>query len=143
MRFNVAIAKLIELATHLTRLGAQAGSGAPREGVEGLVLMLAPLAPHLAEELWSRLGHPESVTHQPYPTADPAWTRREQLTIPVQVKGKLRATITVEADVTDAALESAARADPKIISHLAEMGEARAIVVPGRLVNFVPARRGG
>jgi len=67
------------------------------------------------------------------------WTRREELTIPVQVKGKLRGTVSVPADSTDAELESTARADTKVASYLAD-GVWRAIVVPGRLVNFVPAR---
>jgi leucyl-tRNA synthetase len=133
LRFNTSIARLTELTTQLVKLDA-----APREAVEPLVLMLAPLAPHVGEELWHRLGGTESVTRQPFPVPDPAWTRREQLTIPVQVKGKLRATITVPAGITDEELEKAARDDPKVGRHLAA-GRWRAIVVPGRLVNFVPA----
>ncbi|HVM64447.1 MAG TPA: class I tRNA ligase family protein, partial [Acidimicrobiales bacterium] len=133
LRFNTSIARLTELTTQLVKLDA-----APREAVEPLVLMLAPLAPHIAEELWQRLGGTASATRQPFPVADPAWTRREQLTIPVQVKGKLRSTITVPAGTPDDELEQAARADAKAARHLAE-GSWRAIVVPGRLVNFVPA----
>jgi len=132
LRFNTSIARLTELTTQLVKLAA-----APREAVEPLVLMLAPLAPHISEELWRRLGGAGSVTRQPFPAADPAWTRKEQLTIPVQVKGKLRSTITVPAGTSDAELEAAARRDPKAAGHLAE-GTWRAIVVPGRLVNFVP-----
>ena len=134
LRFNTSIARLTELTTQLVKLDA-----APREGVEPLVVMLAPLAPHVSEELWRRLGGTGSVTRQPFPTADPAWTRREELTIPVQVKGKLRGTVSVPADSTDAELETAARAETKVASYLAD-GAWRAIVVPGRLVNFVPAR---
>jgi leucyl-tRNA synthetase len=134
LRFNTSIARLTELTTQLVKLDA-----APREAVEPLVVMLAPLAPHVSEELWRRLGGTESVTRQPFPTADPAWTRREELTIPVQVKGKLRGTVSVPAGSTDAELESAARADGKVAAYLAD-GAWRAIVVPGRLVNFVPAR---
>jgi leucyl-tRNA synthetase len=133
LRFNTSIARLTELTTQLVKL-----DGAPREAVEPLVLMLAPLAPHISEELWRRLGGTESVTRKSFPVPDPAWTRKEQLTIPVQVKGKLRATITVPAGISDADLEAAARSDPKAARHLAE-GTWRAIVVPGRLVNFVPA----
>ncbi|MHB8465023.1 MAG: leucine--tRNA ligase [Acidimicrobiales bacterium] len=128
LRFNVPIARLMELTDAL-------GDDAAREGVEPLIVMLAPLAPHIAEELWARLGHATSVQAEPFPVADPQWTRFERLTIAVQVKGKLRGTIEVAADVTD--LESEARAEPKIAAHLAE-GAWRAIVVPGRLVNFVP-----
>jgi leucyl-tRNA synthetase len=137
LRFNTSIARLTELTTQLVKLDA-----APREAVEPLVLMLAPLAPHVSEELWHRLGGFGTVTRQSFPTADPAWTRREQLTIPVQVKGKLRGTVVVPADSSDAELESAARADAKVASYLAE-GAWRAIVVPGRLVNFVPSRPAG
>ncbi len=133
LRFNVSIARLMELTTALSRTPAPS-----REGVEPLVLMLAPLAPHISEELWRALGGSESVSHQPFPTADPEWTRRARLTIAVQVKGKFRATVEVDADAPDTALEAAARAEPKVAGYLAE-GSWRAIVVPGRLVNFVPA----
>ena len=128
LRFNVPIARLMELTDALS-------SARAREGVEPLLVMLAPLAPHIAAELWSRLGHETSVQRQPFPEADPAWTRFDRITIPVQVKGKLRATIEVDADEPD--LEGAARAEPKVAGYLAD-GTWRAIVVPGRLVNFVP-----
>jgi len=133
LRFNTSIARLTELTTQLIKLDA-----APREAVEPLVLMLAPLAPHISEELWRRMGGTESVTRQAFPEPDPQWTRREELTIPVQVKGKLRSTIVVPAGTTEADLEVTARRDPKIGGYLAD-GTWRAIVVPGRLVNFVPA----
>jgi len=139
MRFNVSIARLMELTTHLTQAYGES-PGTPREGAEGLVLMLAPLAPHIAEELWSRMGHDGSVTRAGFPVADPAWTRRERLTIPVQVRGKLRATVEVDADASDDELEAAARAEPKIARLLGEQGRHRAIVVSGRLVNLVPVR---
>jgi leucyl-tRNA synthetase len=135
MRFNVSIARLMELTTHLIR--EYGGSAVPREAAEPLVLMLAPLAPHVAEELWHRMGGSESVSRQAFPVADPAWTRLEVLTIAVQVKGKLRATVSVPASASGADLETAARAEPKVAGYLAE-GPWRAIVVPGRLVNFVP-----
>ncbi len=133
LRFNTAIARLTELTTQLVKLDA-----APREAAEPLVLMLAPLAPHISEELWKRLGGTESVSRQPFPSPDPAWTKKEQLTIPVQVKGKLRTTLSVPAGTSDGDLEAAARADAKVAGYLAD-GTWRAIVVPGRLVNFVPA----
>jgi leucyl-tRNA synthetase len=130
LRFNVPIARLMELTDALSH------AGSPREGVEPLIVMLAPLAPHIAEELWSRMGHERSIQVEPFPVADRSWTRFDRVTIPVQVKGKLRATIEVDAGEAD--LESAARTEPKVAGYLAE-GTWRAIVVPGRLVNFVPA----
>jgi len=137
MRFNVSIARITELINDLTQ-GYGPGQGAlPLEGAEALVLMIGPLAPHVAEELWLRLGHDESLTRASFPVADPAWARRTTVTVPVQVKGKLRATMSIEAGTADAEIESAARAEPKIAGHLAD-GTWRAIVVPGRLVNFVP-----
>jgi len=137
LRFNTSIARLTELTTHLTQ--AYGSAPTPREGTEPLVRMLAPLAPHIAEELWARMGHDESVSRATFPVADPAWTRSERVTIVVQVKGKLRATLEMDAGATDAQIEAAARAHPKIAGYLAE-GRWRAIIVPGRLVNFVPAK---
>src|SRR5690606_19767802 len=85
MRFNTAVAKLIELTNGLTRL-----SGTPREVAEALVLMVSPFAPHLGEELWRRLGHTESLAYHPFPVADPALLVAESVTYPVQVNGKVR-----------------------------------------------------
>jgi leucyl-tRNA synthetase len=136
MRFNVSIARLMELTNHLTSL-----ESVPREAAEPLVLMLAPLAPHVSEELWSRLGHSSSVSQAGFPVAVAEWTRRSTLTIPVQVRGKLRATVEVPAGASDADLEAAGRGEPKVATYLAEGGGAwRAIVVSGRLVNFVPSK---
>ena len=73
--------------------------------------MLAPLAPHVAEELWSRLGHPETLTYEPFPSADPAWVVEERVEVPVQVNGKVRARIQIAPDADAAAHEAAARAD--------------------------------
>ena len=133
LRFNVSIARLMELTTALARADEPS-----REGVGPLVLMLAPLAPHISEELWRRLGGTGSVTRQDFPVADPEWTRKDRITIPVQVKGKLRGTVDMDAGATQAEMESAARAEPKVAGYLSE-GTWRAIIVPGRLVNFVPA----
>jgi len=136
MRFNVAIARVTELINDLTQ--AYADEAVPREGADALVLLIAPLAPHVAEELWSRLGNGGSVTKTMFPVADPAWTRQDTVTIPVQVKGKLRGTLDVPAEIADGELEARARAVPKVAGYLAD-GTWRAIVIRGRLVNFVPA----
>ena len=90
LRNNTAAAKLIEYTNHLTKEGVTA-----RAAVEPLVLMVAPLAPHLAEELWRRLGHDTSLAHGPFPQADPAYLVEDTVEYPVQVNGKVRGAITV------------------------------------------------
>ncbi|TWS18006.1 leucine--tRNA ligase [Tsukamurella asaccharolytica] len=134
MRDNTAIAKLIELTNHLTK---EYPAGAPRALAEPLALMLAPVAPHIAEELWSRLGHAESLAHGPFPVAEEQWLVQDIIEIPVQVKGKVRTRITVGADASDEALEAAALADPKI-AELLDGAPRKVIVVSGKLVNIVP-----
>ncbi|MGZ4723623.1 MAG: leucine--tRNA ligase [Ilumatobacteraceae bacterium] len=132
LRFNTAIAKLIELNNHLTKLG-----GCPRDVAEPLVLMVAPLAAHLAEELWTKLGHDESLAYHPFPIADPALLVADIVEYPVQVNGKVRARISVAADLDGAAVEAAALADQRVIAHLAGASPRKVIVVPGRMVNIV------
>ena len=99
--------------------------------------MLAPLAPHLAEELWSRLGHPASLVREPMPQADPALLVEDTVEIPVQVNGKVRSVITVAAGADAATMEAAARADTKVTTALGDRSAKRVVAVPGRLVNFV------
>ncbi len=132
MRFNTAIAKLIELNNALTKLDA-----VPRLVAEELVAMLAPMAPHIAEELWEKLGHQPSVTRQPWPVHDPKWLVQDTLEIPVQVNGKVRSKITVPADADQAAVQAAAEADPAVAAAIAGKTLRKAIVVPGRMVNLV------
>ncbi len=107
----------------------------PRAVAEALVLLLAPLAPHTAEELWSRLGHPETVTYVPYPEADPTWLVADTVELPVQVNGKVRGRITVAADADQEAIEAAARA--AVAEHLDGRTVRKVIVVPGRMASFV------
>ena len=90
LRFNTAIARIIELTAHAARLPR-----VPRALAEPLVLMVAPLAPHIAEELWQRLGHPASLAYEPFPQPDPALAAETTVTLPVQVNGKVRFTIEV------------------------------------------------
>jgi leucyl-tRNA synthetase len=132
LRFNTAIAKLIELNNHLTKLGST-----PREVAEPLVLMVAPLAPHVAEELWRRLGHDETVTYVPFPVADAAWLVDDTVEYPVQVNGKVRSRITVAADADADVVEAAALADDKVRAAVDGGTPRKVIVVPGRLVNVV------
>ncbi|MGW4635998.1 leucine--tRNA ligase [Nocardia sp. NPDC004415] len=135
LRDNTAGAKLIELTNHLTK---NYPDGAPRAAVEPLVLMLAPLAPHIAEELWERLGHTASLAHGPFPIADPALLVADSVEYPIQVKGKVRSRIQVPADADPAAIEAAALADEKVVALLEGQAPRKVIVVPGKMVNIVP-----
>jgi leucyl-tRNA synthetase len=136
LRFNIAIARITELTNHLTS-AYQPGTAVPRPVAEALVLLVAPLAPHLAEELWARLGHPDSVAWASFPVADPQWLVDDTVEVAVQVNGKVRAQVKVPADADAAALEAAARADERIAGHLDGATVRRVVAVPGRLVNFV------
>ncbi|MET0450944.1 MAG: class I tRNA ligase family protein [Mycobacterium sp.] len=132
LRNNTAAAKLIEYTNHLTKADVTA-----RAAVEPLVLMVAPLAPHLAEELWRRLGHDTPLAHGPFPVAEPAYLVEDTVEYPVQVNGKVRGHITVAADADADALESAALADEKVAAFMAGAAPRKVIVVAGRLVNIV------
>ncbi|MEW2068684.1 leucine--tRNA ligase [Streptomyces sp. NPDC007346] len=135
MRFNTAIAKITELNNHLTK----AGGPLPRSVAERLVLLIAPLAPHIAEELWRRLGHPESVVHQDFPVADPAYVVDETVTCVVQIKGKVRARLEISPSITDGELEALALADAAVVAALGGAGIRKVIVRAPKLVNIVPA----
>ncbi len=132
LRNNTAAAKLIEYTNHLTKAGVTA-----RGALEPLVLMVAPLAPHLAEELWNRLGHESSLAHGPFPIADQRYLVADTVEYPVQVNGKVRGHVTVAADADRAAVEAAAMAEDKVCAFLAGAIPKKVIVVPGRLVNLV------
>jgi leucyl-tRNA synthetase len=134
LRNNTAVAKLIEYTNHLTK---QHRDAVPRAAVEPLVLMVAPLAPHLAEELWQRLGHPASLAHGPFPVADPDLLVEDTVEYPVQVNGKVRGRITVPANADADAVEAAALADEKVQTSLGGATVKKVIVVAGRLVNLV------
>ena len=134
MAYNTAIAKLIVLTSHLTK----SGQPVPRSVAEALVQMTAPLAPHISEEMWQRLGHPESLAHGPFPVADPALLVAEVVEYPIQVKGKVRARITVAADAPAADVEAAALAEPRIVELLAGATPRKVVVVPGKMVSIVP-----
>ena len=135
LRFNTSIARVTELNNAVTQ--AYPHGGTPRVVAEALVLMLAPMAPHIAEELWTRLGHHESLAWSDFPVADEALLVDDTIEVPVQVNGKLRSKIVVPADSDAAALEAAARADERVIAVLDGRETRRVVAVPGRLVNFV------
>ena len=109
----------------------------PRPLAEQLVLLLSPFAPHLAEELWQRLGHSDSLAYVGWPNYDPTLIREDTRTIPVQINGKLRAKIDIPADADQATLLAKAREHEKVQEYLAGKTLRREIVVPGRMVNFV------
>ncbi|HKX46226.1 MAG TPA: class I tRNA ligase family protein, partial [Planctomycetota bacterium] len=108
-----------------------------RDQAERFVLALAPFAPHVAEELWSRLGHPGSLAREPWPFPDPRWLASNEVELVVQVNGKLRGRVTVPVDAEQAAVERAAESAEGVVAHLAGKQRVKTILVPGRLVNFV------
>jgi leucyl-tRNA synthetase len=132
LRFNTAIARLIELNNHLTKTGRT-----PSEVAGPLVLMLAPFAPHVGEELWRRLGHEDTVTYESFPVADAALLEEDTIEYPVQVNGKLRGHVTVPADASAEEVEAAALADARVAAAVDGATPRRVIVVPGRMVNVV------
>jgi leucyl-tRNA synthetase len=135
LRFNTSIARITELTNHLT--ATYPDGGVPRSVAEPLALLLAPLAPHVAEELWARMGHEATLAYAEFPVALPDLLVDASVEVPVQVNGKVRARIVVDAESDAAALEAAARADAKIAALLAEVTVRKVIAVPGRMVNFV------
>ncbi|WP_432977169.1 leucine--tRNA ligase [Dactylosporangium sp. CA-233914] len=132
MRFNTAIAKMIELTNRVTQV---ASAGTPREVADPLVRMIAPFAPHLSEELWQRLGNETSVAYAGFPVADPAFLVAESVTYPVQVNGKVRGTFDVAADADEATVRAAAL--DAVAEQLAGKTPKKVIVVAGRMVSVV------
>ncbi|MGI9086096.1 MAG: leucine--tRNA ligase [Aeromicrobium sp.] len=132
MRFNTAIAKLIELTNRVTKAGSH-----PRTIIEPLVLMLAPFAPHLAEELWSRLGHTGSLAFEPFPQADPALLVEDTVTCVVQVQGKVRAKLEVSPSATDDELSALALAEANVQRAIDGREVRRVVVRAPKLVNVV------
>lgn len=134
MRLNTAIAKLIVLNNHLTGL-----KRVPREAVEALTLMTAPVAPHIAEEIWKRLGHEHSLAREDFPVVtDESLLEADRVTCVVQVKGKVRDRLRVSPDVSEAELEKLALAAPGVIRTLDGRGVRKVIVKAPRLVSIVP-----
>ena len=137
--FNVAISKLMTLTNGLQRaLDSGATGPATREAAERLVSMLAPLAPHIAEELWHEaLGHSTLVSMERWPSWDEGLARQDEVVLVVQVDGKVRDRITVPADADEASCIAAARGSERVRRYLAGRDGVRTIVRPPRLVNFV------
>lgn len=132
LRFNTAIAELINLNNAMIGL-----SPLPRELAENFVLMLAPFAPHLAEELWAALGHNKSLARRPWPSFDPAKLIEANMELPVQVNGKLRDRIMVSADADEASILAAAEASDKVRPWTDGKTIKKRLYVPKKLVNLV------
>jgi leucyl-tRNA synthetase len=136
LRFNTAIARLMELNTHAAKLRA-AADVLPRELAEPLVLMVAPFAPHIAEELWSKMGHPASLAYEPFPQFDEALAAEQVVTMPVQIDGKTRFRIEVPADAGEEEIAEATASHPEYARHTGGATISRLVIVPGRIVNIV------
>ena len=134
LRDNTVAAKLIEYVNYLTKTYP---NGAPRAAVEPLVQMVSPLAPHIAEELWSVLGHSETITFEPFPEFSEQWLVDDTVEVPVQINGKVKARIDVATDASKDDLEAAALADDRVAGLIAGKNVVKVIAIPGRMVNLV------
>lgn len=130
--FNTAISAMMIFANHLARLDVR-----PRSVVEPFILVLAPFAPHIAEELWQRLGHSESLAHQPWPKSDEELAKEKQIELAVQINGKVRDRIMVPAEWDEEQIKEKALASEKIVAALAGKLPKKVIVIKARLVSIV------
>ncbi|MCS6802117.1 MAG: leucine--tRNA ligase [Chloroflexota bacterium] len=137
-RFNTMVATLMTFTNELADRQAElAGTAAWREAIETLLLLLAPSAPHLTEELWERLGKPYSIHQQPFPSYDPELAREEEVEIPVQVNGKVRDKLTVPVGADEETVRKLALASERVQRHLDGKPPSKVIYVPNRLINIV------
>ena len=132
LKFNTAIAEMMVLVNELHKAACRS-----RTAVENLLLLLSPYAPHICEELWQAIGNVSSIATVPWPVFDPALAADDEVTIAVQVNGKLRGKITVPAKSSQETLLEKARSDETVQKFLQGMIIVKEIVVPDRLVNLV------
>ena len=132
MRFNTAIAAMMEFTNHLTPLSVR-----PVSVLKPFVLILSPFAPHLAEELWHLLGGGETLAYASWPKFDPALTKADEIEVPVQINGKVRLRLIVPAEISKEELEKTALADERVRQLIEGKQVRKVIVVPGKLVNIV------
>lgn len=135
LRLNTVVAKAIEYVNFLTKHFA--ATPVPRAAVTPIIIMIAPIAPHIAEELWQRLGHDDTITYVNFPTFDEKWLVDDEIELPVQINGKVRSRIMVPTDADRDQIAAIALADATIQSHIADKTVVKQIVVPGRMVNLV------
>jgi leucyl-tRNA synthetase len=136
LKFNTAIAQLMVFVNEMNRLDVR-----PRAALEPFVLALSPFAPHLGEELWRRLGHSDSLAREPWPAWDPALVAESNVTVAVQVNGKLRATLELPKGVAQSSVQDAALADDRVRRHLNGFEIRKVIFVPDKLLNLVVVNR--
>lgn len=134
MRLNTVVAKLIEYVNYLTKTYK---ASAPRAAVEPIAQLVSPIAPHIAEELWKRFGHEGTITYVDFPTFDEKYLVDDEVEVPVQINGKVKARITVAADAAQDDVVATALADSKIASLVEGKNIVKQIYVPGRMVNLV------
>jgi leucyl-tRNA synthetase len=134
-RFNTAISRLMELVNFFT--GQQTR---PRSCMETFVLLLAPMAPHIAEELWRALGHSDSITYHSWPACDEKYTREDIIEVPVQINGRLRSRLVVSAAAGNEELQNSALADARVRKHIGDSVVKKVIVVPKKLINIVVSK---
>jgi leucyl-tRNA synthetase len=132
LSFNTAISRMMEFSNFMSSQEAR-----PKSVLSQFVQLLSPFAPHIAEELWNVLGHPNTLAYEPWPTYDPALLVEDSVEVPVQFNGKLRSKIVVPANSDATALEAAARADEQVQKNLEGKTVVKVVAVPGRMVNFV------
>ena len=138
-RFNRCVAAIYTLTNSITDLEGdnEAANWARRFGLETLARLLAPIAPHVAEEMWANLGHGELLAEMPWPEADEAWLVKDTVSMPVQVNGKLRGNIDIQPDTPEKEVEKIALALPAVQRILADSKPKKVVVVPDRIVNVV------
>jgi len=132
LRFNTAISQMMMFVNHFTKEPRK-----PRACLKPFIQLLYPFAPHMAEELWERLGEKESLTYAPWPSFDPKYVKEDTITVAIQVLGKTRGTVEVPAGSDQATVEKAARAIPQVASQLDGKTVKKVIFVPGKIMNFV------
>jgi leucyl-tRNA synthetase len=130
--FNTAISAMMIFVNHLAKQEVR-----PRSVVESFILLLAPFAPHIAEELWQRLGHQESLAYQPWPKYEEEIAREKQIEVPVQINGKVRDRMLVPADASEEQVKATALASEKVVAALAGKAPKKVIVVKGKMVSVV------
>lgn len=135
--FNTAISAIMELVNGIQDLGKEAESGTVAQAIETMLLLLAPFAPHITEELWHLIGHQDSIHLQAWPAYDPAALVQDEVEIAVQINGKMRAKLKVAAKAENTEVEQLVLSHPRVKPHLDGKTVRKVIVVPGKLVNIV------